>query len=617
MNARTKIHAPTTTAAIVTRRLRPPANPGAAWLRTLTILRTPLLARIGAVGLATLLSKLLTLAALGIAARALGPQNWGLVGSALAAVAYASVLLSPGLLAWGTREIARDRQATPATLLIVNLTQTLLACGAYLGVAAFAARWLDDPAARAILLVSATALFAQAFSVEWVFDGLERTHVQACLQLILSAARLAAVIWLCRSAADVLAYAAILPFFLGVQALAGSLLLYRGGWFRLAWPAAAQARRALRAAWPLGLTMALFVLAHNANTLLVETHGGPLQAGHYLAALRFVEMASVLPGVVGAVFRPRLARVFAAGSPAAARETRLYARAHLLAGLLLAPLVFAEAPRIIGWLYGAQYAPAAPLLRIFTLAILANYLVCGYTNCLVAFGRDRVMLGAMAAAAASAIGAGLLLTPRWGPPGAALAASLIHPVGWLAALPEYRRTIGPLDWSGWKRPAAAAAAIVALSGWLETQGVGTLYRIAASLIVYLAIAAPCWSELEQSIRRQGLDSCDSMDPDSMDPRNRKNPCDRTAPRDRAAGGSLRAEAPRTQPTGASTGPRPTGFPRPSAACAANGPQAHSTQAASRLGPQASACGSVASFAAKIPQRADLAAAAPLARQPAK
>ena len=575
-------------------------GPSAALRRTLGILRTPLLARVGTVGLATLLSKLLTLAALGIAARALGPQNWGLVGAAVAAVAYASVLLSPGLLAWGSREIARDHQSTRETLLIVNLTQTLLACGAYLAVAMFARQWLADPAARAVLLVSATALFAQALSVEWVFDGLERTHVQAGLQMLISAARLAAVLWLCHSAADIVAYAAILPFFLGVQAIAGYLLLYRGGWFRLGRPALARARQALTAAWPLGLTMALFVLAHNANTLLVEALCGSPQAGHYLAALRLVEMASVLPGVLGAVFRPRLARVFAAGSPAAAQETRLYARAHLLAGLLLAPLVFAEAPRIIGWLYGEQYAAAAPLLRIFTLAILANYLVCGYTNCLVAFGRDRVMLGAMAVAAAVAVGAGLLLTPWWGPPGAAFAASLIHPIGWLAALPEYRRTVGPLDWPRWKRPCAAAAALVALSWWLETQGLGTVYRIAASLILYLALAGPCWSELEQAVSRQGA-----------------------APRNRAAGGSPRAAAARSRPTGAGTNsdPQPAergalAGPRDTVPAAGPAPEI-SNPAASRLGPPAYACGSVSPLAARVPECIGLAAAALLPKEPVK
>jgi hypothetical protein len=128
--------------------------------------------------------------------------------------------------------------------------------------------------------------------------------------------------------------------------------------------------------------------------------------------------------------------------------------------------------------------------------MLANYLVCGYTNCLVAFGRDRVMLRAMATAGVVSVGAGLALTPSWGAAGAALAASLIHPVGLLAALPEYRRTVGSLDLFAWTRPCAAAAAMVALSWVLENQGVATAARISCSAILYLAIAGRSWSALQ-------------------------------------------------------------------------------------------------------------------------
>jgi O-antigen/teichoic acid export membrane protein len=209
-------------------------------------------------------------------------------------------------------------------------------------------------------------------------------------------------------------------------------------------------------------------------------------------------MASVVPGVAGTVFRPRLARLGWRTPSTAAGEARLFARAHLLAGWLFAPLVFAEAPRIIAWLYGPQYADAAPLLRVFSLAILANYLVCGYTNCLVAFGRDRVLLRAMLVAGVVSVAAGCWLTPQWGPAGAALAASLIHPLGWLAALPAYRRAVGSLDLAGWVRPVAAAVAMAGVSWLLESLGAATAWRLAAMAAVYGAIAGRCWFELQQT-----------------------------------------------------------------------------------------------------------------------
>jgi O-antigen/teichoic acid export membrane protein len=455
-------------------------------------------ARLRSVAVATAVSKLLTLASLGYAARVLGPESWGLVGSSLAAVAYASVLLSPGLMTWGTREIARDRERSRSSLVMVNLPQLVLAVGAFCTVAAVGEMLVAGALARAVLLVSATALFAQALSADWVFDGHERADVPVRLQMVVSAARLAAVVWLCRSPADALRYAAILPLCLGVQALAGYALLYRRGWFRLCWPGLAALGQAARDAWPLGATMALFVLIHNANTLILEAAHGSAATGQYLAALRFVEMASVVPGVLGTVFRPRLARVGWKNPAAAAAEARLFARLHMLAGWLFAPLVFAEAPGIIFWLYGAQYAQAAVLLRIFSVAVLANYLVCGYTNCLVAFGRDRVMLRAMLAAGVVSVGAGCLLTPGWGPAGGAVAASLIHPAGWLVALPAYRRTVGSLELAGWTRPLAAAAAMIGVCWGLDQLGAGPLSRFAAATVVYGAIAGRCWIELQQA-----------------------------------------------------------------------------------------------------------------------
>lgn len=48
-------------------------------------------------------------ATLGYAARPLGPELYGMCGVAAAAVAYVSIVLSPGLTTWGTRTIPLRR----------------------------------------------------------------------------------------------------------------------------------------------------------------------------------------------------------------------------------------------------------------------------------------------------------------------------------------------------------------------------------------------------------------------------------------------------------------------------------------------------------------------------
>jgi O-antigen/teichoic acid export membrane protein len=408
------------------------------------LLATATLARVRQVATGVALSKALTLLALARAARVLGPESWGLAGSATAAVAYASVLLSPGLTLWGSREIARDRAALSRTLLAVNGAQCALACLAFAALAALITAFVADHTVRAVVAVSASALFLQGLSAEWVFDGLGRAHIPARLQAAASALRLAAVVALCRSPSDVILYAALLPACLAVQTAAGYYLLWRevhSGW---SLPKRAELRRALRSATPLGLSLAVFLLAHNANTLIVQRWLGSRAAGDYLAALRLVEMASVLPGIASTVFRQRLARLRALDAHAAHAEVRLYARLHALAGALLAAFVFSQAPLLIEWLYGEQYTGAVPLLRVFAVAILANYLACGSTHSLIALGHDRAMLRSMAVSGAVSVLAGVLLIPRWGTLGAATAATLIHPVGLLAAWPSYKQAVGSL-----------------------------------------------------------------------------------------------------------------------------------------------------------------------------
>jgi hypothetical protein len=108
-----------------------------------------------------------------------------------------------------------------------------------------------------------------------------------------------------------------------------------------------------------------------------------------------------------------------------------------------------------------------------------------------------------------------LLTPNWGPAGAALAASLLHPVGWLVALPAYRRAVGSLDLAGWVRPLAAAAAMVGVTWLFESLGAGTAWRLAAAASVYVLIAGRCWTELQQiALGRLRVAACSETPPDA-------------------------------------------------------------------------------------------------------
>jgi polysaccharide transporter, PST family len=432
-----------------------------------------------------LLGKLLVLLTFTYAARVLGPENYGGVSFAISITAYASILLSPGLMTWGTRAIARDPGRAGEILIIVNATQLVLAVVGYMALAGFALFFVDGFLERGLVLASGLALFASALSVDWVFQGLESMWIPAALSVGAGAANLLALFALVQAPADALRYP-LIAFVSSMISIGAGYVLLRRRSIQLTWPCLRDLWRALHDSIPLGATFVLVVLVNQANVLIVHTWLGASALGLFAAPLRVVEATSALPGILAAVFRPRLARLAAIGPADASREAHLFAQAHMVIGLLLAAVLTVEAPLVLTTLFGAKYASAAGLLRLMSVGIIFNYALCGYTNCLIPFGRDRAMLAVLVVTGVVAIGGGLVLVPRFGLVGAALAMACFNLAGWLASIPSYRRTIGPLQLYRWLSPVLCGVGIVAAAGILHYFHIPALGRLGT----FMAISIP-------------------------------------------------------------------------------------------------------------------------------
>lgn len=446
---------------------------------------------------ATLVSRLIGLITLGYAARVLGPENYGVVGFGASVAAYAGILLSPGLLTWGIRAVAREREKAGEKFLIVNLTQVVLACLAYAGLLAFALLFLNDPLEQRVVLLSGLVLFQTAISADWVLNGLELMRIPAGLGVLNSLLYTVALLSLVNSPDDILILPLLAPGIGILLSGAGYYILIRRLGVRLTFPGATAFRQALVSSLPLGTMAALVVVIHYANNLIVRAFVGAAALGVFLAAFRLLELAQMIPSILGNVFLPRLARFVIKTPEAAVREARLFAQVHMLAGFFVAAFMLAEAPAIINIIYGARYTGAAELLRFMAFAVLFNYAIYGYTNCLISFGRDRVMLLVVVTSAVVAVGGGLLLVPRLGALGAAMVTASIDLVGWLVSLPYYRRVVGGLQLRVWLLPALGAAAIVAVSLLLQGAGLPVWLRVPAGLLAYLPFA---FFEVRSAIR---------------------------------------------------------------------------------------------------------------------
>ncbi len=443
-----------------------------------------------AVGGTTVLIRLLNLVILSYAGRVLGPDSFGKWGFAVAVVAYASMLLSPGMAQWGTRAVAQDHGRASRTLVEINGIQFVLACLAYAGLVGAAACFWQDAILRPLILVQGASLFVVAVSVDWVFNGFEQMRVPALLNLLNYALQVAGYLLWVRRPEHLLRFALIGLVCSLLTTLMGYVALRKLVRLAFVVPEWKSVTSTLRQSLPLGATMALALALRHANTLSVEHVCAPAMLGCFLAAFRIFELTTTLPNTLVAVFLPRLARLVTHDREGAKTQAQFFARINMTLGFGMAALVAAEAPAIIQLIYGTRYADAALLLRVMSVGIVFNHAVFGYTNCLIPFGKDRALLRCVAASACLSFAGSLLLVPRMGAVGAALTIAGLDLLAWASTLRDYRRAIGGLQMQNWLAPLCGSVLLLCASLALQHTNMPLFARLPVCVLLYLPCALP-------------------------------------------------------------------------------------------------------------------------------
>jgi len=183
-------------------------------------------------------------------------------------------------------------------------------------------------------------------------------------------------------------------------------------------------RSFLRESWPVGANLLVIMLGLRIAPLLLMSFRGPVEVGWLASATRLAEALNLFAdGLMLALF-PVLARL-TAGDPAAVVGLVRVCAKVLCAGLLMVILLVSElAPEILGSLFGADFAPAAPALVVLSWFALLAGLGTLYAHLLVALGRQRVLFALNATSAIAQVGLQTLLVSRYGLMGAASGAVL-------------------------------------------------------------------------------------------------------------------------------------------------------------------------------------------------
>lgn len=316
------------------------------------------------------------------------------------------------------------------------LGATVLACmglGALASVVLWAVSAFGPPAYAALwLLALAAPLLLLAPNVAGLWLGEGRMAPMAAVSLappLLTLLGLGMVLLL---------QAATLPNVLGAwvaaKVLVGAavlLLVWRAG--RLAAPDFGALRGELPFIATIGLTNLIGLLNYRVGLFVIERLLGLSATGVYSIA---VVVAELLWFVSGSLTQAVYGRIGTPDRARAADTTVRVVHLSLVALLLVAPLLAAAAVLLIPPLLGEAYRASLPLLAF----LLPGALVFGGASALSAYftnhaGRPQVPAQVAALSLALNAGLALLLVPRLGMAGAALAASL-----------AYGASVGVLAW---------------------------------------------------------------------------------------------------------------------------------------------------------------------------
>jgi O-antigen/teichoic acid export membrane protein len=435
------------------------------------------------------LTVLLSLVSAPLLIRHLGIAGFGRYTTVVALVTIISGLTDAGLLnialrEWATRT-GKDRRSIMRSLLGVRLE--LSAAGVVLGVG-FAAVAGYRTTMVIGTLIAGTGMVLQAVS------NVLTTALQGELRFgwasIIDIVRQLLVVGLI--VALVLTGAGLLPFFAvsipaGVLTLALTTLLVRGSMPLLPRLRGADRWPLIRDTLPYAAAIAVNTIYFRVTIVVMSLIATARQTGYFATSFRVTEVLVGIPALaIGAAF-PILSRAARDDSERFSYATERILELALIAGAALVLVVILSAPFVIDVLAGRPGAPAAPVLQIQGIALLATFLASAAGFPLLSLRRHRALLIANSGALIANIVLTLVLVPILQARGAAIAAVVAESClagGQLVLLLRLREVRMPIErWS-----TIAAAGLLGASPLL-VGGLHPLLRMVLGLAIYTAALA--------------------------------------------------------------------------------------------------------------------------------
>jgi O-antigen/teichoic acid export membrane protein len=195
-------------------------------------------------------------------------------------------------------------------------------------------------------------------------------------------------------------------------------------------------------AWPLLAIYAAELVVQNADIVVLSAQRSPVEVGMYFAAAKTMALVMFIHYAIGSAAAHRFAALKARGDTAALAafvgatvRWTFWPSVVAIVGLL-------AAGRPLLWLFSAEFTAAYPVMFVLAAGFVVRASVGPVEALLNMLGEQRACAAVLAAAAALHVGASMVMVPRLGILGAAVAATLAMVASAVAMYRLARRRLG-------------------------------------------------------------------------------------------------------------------------------------------------------------------------------
>jgi O-antigen/teichoic acid export membrane protein len=246
------------------------------------------------------------------------------------------------------------------------------------------------------------------------------------------------------------------------------------------------AKRLIHGGLVVTLTTVAFTIYLRIDQVMLHRMASDAALGQYAAAVRISELFEALPAAFGSSLFPLLV-ISIADLPRFRRHLDLGYRYMILASVALSIAFCTGARPILGLLYGAKYAAAAPLLAILIWSEVAVFFGSTLANAMLAAGLQRIVLWPTIAGAVVNIGLNLYMIPHYGAWGAAWATVIAYWTCWTVAFLPFREC-REIVWVGLRLLIPFTAVALAVTGLSFLAPVGDWVRPIIAVVAFAGLA---------------------------------------------------------------------------------------------------------------------------------